>query len=258
LQEYTTGTNKYKFTEKERDAETSYDYFGARYYNNKLGVWLSADPMDEKYPGFSPFNYCVNNPLRLVDPVGMSFSDFTTVTSQANWNGNSNDEHYDDSPLSIGWGVHEGEKGDQKKNSSIFTYDQMKVLVKANNKSKLDDELIIAVAWNESNFDQSKKATGSSATGLMMLTKTALKELKRLDLGDFSYKDIQNDANYNIQAGSIYLEHRISLVKGNIINGLKGYGTGESYPAAQIKDCAENLKAHSEADPFKYLNCIHK
>jgi RHS repeat-associated protein len=110
LREYTTGTNKYKFTEKERDAESGYDYFGARYYNNKLGVWMSADPLADKYPGFSPFNYCVNNPLRLVDPVGMSFSDFTTVTSQANWNGDKNDEHYDNSPLSIGWGVHDGEK----------------------------------------------------------------------------------------------------------------------------------------------------
>jgi RHS repeat-associated protein len=78
--EYTSGSNKYKFTEKERDAESSYDYFGARYYNNKLGVWLSADPLADKYPGFSPFNYCVNNPLRLVDPTGMSFEDgFTTV-----------------------------------------------------------------------------------------------------------------------------------------------------------------------------------
>lgn len=80
MQEYTTGTNKYKFTEKERDNETSYDYFGARYYNNKLGVWLSADPLAEKYPGFSPFNCCINNPMILVDPTGMSFEDgFTTV-----------------------------------------------------------------------------------------------------------------------------------------------------------------------------------
>jgi RHS repeat-associated protein len=75
LREYTTGTNKYKFTEKERDAESSYDYFGARYYNNKLGVWLSADPLADKYPGFNPFNYCVNNPLRLVDPVGMEYTE---------------------------------------------------------------------------------------------------------------------------------------------------------------------------------------
>lgn len=61
---------KYKFTEKERDNETNYDYFGARYYNSKIGLWNSADPMADKYPGLSPYNYCVGNPLRIIDPNG--------------------------------------------------------------------------------------------------------------------------------------------------------------------------------------------
>jgi RHS repeat-associated protein len=70
LREYTAGSNKYKFTEKERDNETSYDYFGARYYNNKLGVWLSADPKSSKYPSFNPYNYSLNNPINNYDPDG--------------------------------------------------------------------------------------------------------------------------------------------------------------------------------------------
>jgi RHS repeat-associated protein len=72
IREYTAGTNKYKFTEKERDAETSYDYFGARYYNNKLGVWLSYDPMGGKYPGLSGYVYVRNNPLLRIDPDGLT------------------------------------------------------------------------------------------------------------------------------------------------------------------------------------------
>jgi RHS repeat-associated protein len=35
--------NHYKFTGKERDAETGLDYFGARYYGNWLGRFMSAD-----------------------------------------------------------------------------------------------------------------------------------------------------------------------------------------------------------------------
>jgi RHS repeat-associated protein len=35
--------NHYKFTGKERDAETGLDYFGARYYSNGMGRWLSPD-----------------------------------------------------------------------------------------------------------------------------------------------------------------------------------------------------------------------
>ncbi len=61
----------YKFTGKERDIETGYDYFGARYYDSRIGRWLSVDPLADKYPGWSPYNYCVNNPLRFIDPNGM-------------------------------------------------------------------------------------------------------------------------------------------------------------------------------------------
>jgi RHS repeat-associated protein len=36
-------SNHYKFTGKERDTETGLDYFGARYYSNGLGRFISAD-----------------------------------------------------------------------------------------------------------------------------------------------------------------------------------------------------------------------
>jgi RHS repeat-associated protein len=43
LQFVSNDSNHYKFTGKERDAETQLDYFGARYYSNRLGRWVSAD-----------------------------------------------------------------------------------------------------------------------------------------------------------------------------------------------------------------------
>ena len=65
-----TTVGKFKFTGKERDTETNYDYFGARYYNSKLGLWNSVDPLASKYPGWSPYNYVECNPLNKYDPDG--------------------------------------------------------------------------------------------------------------------------------------------------------------------------------------------
>ncbi len=59
------------FTGKEKDEETGYGYFGARYMDHELTtMWLSVDPMADKYPNISPYNYCMWNPIVLVDPNG--------------------------------------------------------------------------------------------------------------------------------------------------------------------------------------------
>ena len=64
-------TRRFTFTGKERDEETGFSYFGARYYDSDLsGLFLSVDPMADKYPGLSPYAYCAWNPLKLVDPDG--------------------------------------------------------------------------------------------------------------------------------------------------------------------------------------------
>jgi RHS repeat-associated protein len=65
--------DRYKYTEKERDTETGYDYFGARYYDTELGRWLAVDPLADSYPKWSPYSYAGNNPLNAVDINGMEW-----------------------------------------------------------------------------------------------------------------------------------------------------------------------------------------
>ncbi len=67
---------RYKYTSKERDVETGLDYFGARYYDSWRGQWLSVDPLANKYPGWSAYNYATDNPILFVDPNGADLSNF--------------------------------------------------------------------------------------------------------------------------------------------------------------------------------------
>lgn len=65
-------TTPYKFNGKELDTETGMYDFGARYYDPSIGIWMSVDPLADKMPQWSPYNYVFNSPINLTDPTGMS------------------------------------------------------------------------------------------------------------------------------------------------------------------------------------------
>ena len=75
--------NNYKFTGKERDAESGFDYFGARYYASNMGRWMSPDWADkpEAVPyssldnpqSLNLYGYVGNNPLSRADADGHYF-----------------------------------------------------------------------------------------------------------------------------------------------------------------------------------------
>ena len=69
-QQRTPYNERFKFTGKERDEETGYDYFGARNYTSAASIWLSPDPLLDKYPSFSPYMYCFGYVLIMYDPNG--------------------------------------------------------------------------------------------------------------------------------------------------------------------------------------------
>jgi RHS repeat-associated protein len=69
-------SNRYKFTGKERDSESSLDYFGARFDASSVGRFMSPDPgnINIKHllnpQKWNKYAYTLNNPLRFFDPDG--------------------------------------------------------------------------------------------------------------------------------------------------------------------------------------------
>lgn len=65
---------RFGFNGKLKDDEVkgsgnSYD-FGARIYDSRLSKWLSVDPLQQYYPGISPFVFALNTPIQAIDPDG--------------------------------------------------------------------------------------------------------------------------------------------------------------------------------------------
>jgi RHS repeat-associated protein len=78
----TAFSSRFRFNGKEWDEETGNFYYGARYYDPKISVWLSVDPLAHEYPSWSPYVFTINDPINLVDPDGRKVA----KASQKEWN----------------------------------------------------------------------------------------------------------------------------------------------------------------------------
>ncbi len=72
-----SGDHKYQYNGKELNTEFGLDWndYGARYYDVSIARWQSVDPLTERAPYWSQYNYCENNPMRFIDPNGMEVDD---------------------------------------------------------------------------------------------------------------------------------------------------------------------------------------
>ncbi len=165
------------FTGKERDEETGYGYFGARYMDHELtAMWLSVDPMADKYPSISPYAYCAWNPVKLVDPDGReveyaSFKDRLTVFFERLFNKDFR-IRYDDLKASQETYVFKGHKKIGEKGGEVTT-DGDKIYINYNTwvneeqgtnrwvNLRHETEHAVQFEYGENGFDKEKSPFGT-------------------------------------------------------------------------------------------------
>lgn len=62
---------RYRYVGKEHDDETGLYYYGARYYCPWLCRFISVDPLKDKYPFYTTYQYAGNKPITSIDRDGM-------------------------------------------------------------------------------------------------------------------------------------------------------------------------------------------
>lgn len=137
---------------------------------------------------------------------------------------------------------------------SGLSYEQMVKLVRDNNRSKIfSDKFVICLAWKETNFDPEVVNGGSTATGLMQLTKGAVDLVnKNSPAGIHFSHDEMTDAAKNIQCGTYYLD----ICKTKLAGVDKSFGTGAGY-SKSICACEKALK-NDGTHPMAALQINHR
>ena len=77
---YNTEGYRYSFNGKEDDAEWAKQDYGARMYDKRICRFLSIDPITQKYPNLTPFQFASNTPIQAIDLDGLE--GVTVVSSQ--------------------------------------------------------------------------------------------------------------------------------------------------------------------------------
>ncbi|MGE3824016.1 MAG: RHS repeat domain-containing protein, partial [Bacteroidia bacterium] len=62
---------RFKYNSKERDEESGLYNYGMRYYSAWTCRFVSVDPLRDKYPELTPYQYASNKPINLIDLDGL-------------------------------------------------------------------------------------------------------------------------------------------------------------------------------------------
>jgi len=240
----------YKFNSKEKDEETGMYYYEARYYTPEVSVWLSVDPMSDKYPGLSPFSYCANNPVMLVDPDGKRIFAVNDETKKFMMT------YFEDqfgSSTMFRFNKHNELKINRR---------EYKTYMRNSNKSIIQKELL----------KETKNAIKSPKVGKAIITGNSedfsVKKSKMVpytyEYGGTIYQGEREDRIYNnykmdgsaktVEFGNIYILMNNDKSSKETYEDINGGQTGKSASSVFMHELLDEFLGKNPSEPIKYHN----
>ena len=146
--------NRYNGKELDRRNNLDWHDYGARYFAGH-GQWTSIDPLAEKYYDWSPYVYCIGNPIKFVDPDGedvwIFYIDNKGKENVFHFNGEANVTHtnsFVNEFLQAYYYLNEHNAGDNLK--KIVTNPKYKTTITQTNKKSYTGSFrgVASVWWN--------------------------------------------------------------------------------------------------------------
>ena len=238
----------YKFSAKEKDEETSYSYFGARYLASDFSLWLSVDPLADKYPNISPYAYCAWNPVKFSDPTGMIVE--PTDNEQVNNRINPNHKDYNKA-------FHEQYLRLDADQNAVYSFN--KISSKTDNNGNRKFGIVTCNGRNKSGQDLIGINFSFGETGLFSKEATLLEETfhaTQYMVGKFGFQ-MQNDGTYSGFAVDLTDEAEAQVFAAQNSVGVKSVmerALLKAYNAGGLQKALEHLENRAGSQGYKDLD----
>ena len=208
--------NRYTFSGKEqqqlRDQSIHYADFGARFYDPDTGIFLQQDPLLEKYYPIGQYNYCAGNPVKLIDPTGMS-----------------SDEYYNEKGIKI-YDTNQGDRAFVIRTSDADFKDRGAITETAAQQTEAK------IAKGELQGDHMQNVVEISPISTLKEAKSTIKD-------DGTGSDTRKPNNQREYGGNILSDNSIADVTEGPMRGDRGQLKG-SVPIPINKDTKETYHSH--------------
>ena len=252
------GTNHYLFTDKERDAESQLDYFGARYYASNMGRFMSPDWSAQEEPvpyaklndpqSLNLYSYVLNHPLVGIDPDGHACDDANEMAvchgiTVAISNGMNAGDALQAGQQALQPLSNASENAIQNSNLTSTQASAFEGAVSnAGAANLINPNLLVGLAYKESSLDPT--AVNDGARGLYQIRRKRQQDLGLSDADVTSVDAVVDPVAKYLSHTSSVLGGNIDLTLGSWRQGIKGISQLNAKGPNAVSDFVISPAAH--------------